>query len=135
MNRPSVSTFVRPVAAAVLVGAVALWILGMPTSIRAQETTPVTDLAYLSGIVSAAGSATLGPTLEAAAEAFAEQAPAVQVLVEATSSGKGLEKFCGGKTDLANAIPLCHQHHQWIHDSGFNHETLPDGSVRFSRRT
>ncbi len=40
----------------------------------------------------------------------------------------------GGKTDLANAIPLCHQHHHWIHDTGFNHESLPDGSVRFSRR-
>ncbi len=34
-----------------------------------------------------------------------------------------------------NAIPLCHQHHHWIHDTGFNHETMPDGSVRFSRRT
>ena len=41
----------------------------------------------------------------------------------------------GGKTDLANAIPLCHQHHQWIHDTGFNHQSMPDGSVRFSRRT
>ncbi len=38
----------------------------------------------------------------------------------------------GGKTDLANAIPLCHQHHQWIHDTGFNHQSMPDGSVRFS---
>ena len=41
----------------------------------------------------------------------------------------------GGKTDLANAIPLCHQHHQWIHDTGFNHQTMPHGSIRFSRRT
>ena len=41
----------------------------------------------------------------------------------------------GGKTDLKNAIPLCHRHHQWIHDTGFNHESMPDGSVRFSRRT
>jgi len=40
----------------------------------------------------------------------------------------------GGKTDLKNAIPLCHQHHQWIHDTGFNHQSMPDGSVRFSRR-
>ncbi len=31
----------------------------------------------------------------------------------------------GGKTDLANAIPLCHQHHQWIHDTGFNHQPCP----------
>ena len=41
----------------------------------------------------------------------------------------------GGKTDLANAIPLCHQHHQWVHDTAFNHQAMPDGSVRFSRRT
>jgi hypothetical protein len=41
----------------------------------------------------------------------------------------------GGRTDLANAVPLCHQHHQWIHDTGFNHQSMPDGSVRFSRRT
>jgi len=41
----------------------------------------------------------------------------------------------GGKTDLQNAILLCHQHHQWIHDTGFNHQSMPDGSVRFSRRT
>jgi hypothetical protein len=41
----------------------------------------------------------------------------------------------GGRTDLANAVPLCHRHHQWIHDTGFNHQSMPDGSVRFSRRT
>ncbi len=40
----------------------------------------------------------------------------------------------GGRTDLADAIPLCSQHHHWIHDTGFNHQTLPDGSIRFSRR-
>ena len=40
----------------------------------------------------------------------------------------------GGRTDLADAIPLCSQHHHWIHDTGYNHQTLPDGSVRFSRR-
>ena len=41
----------------------------------------------------------------------------------------------GGRTDLADAIPLCSQHHHWIHDTGYNHQTLPDGSIRFSRRT
>jgi hypothetical protein len=43
--------------------------------------------------------------------------------------------FRGGRTDLADAIPLCAQHHHWIHDTGYNHQTLPDGSIRFSRRT
>jgi hypothetical protein len=41
----------------------------------------------------------------------------------------------GGRTDLHNAIPLCHQHHQWIHDTAFDHQAMPDGGVRFSRRT
>jgi hypothetical protein len=40
-----------------------------------------------------------------------------------------------GRTDLADAIPLCHFHHQRIHDSGFRHQPLPDDSIRFSRRT
>jgi hypothetical protein len=40
-----------------------------------------------------------------------------------------------GRTDLADAIPLCHFHHQRIHDTGFRHQLLPDDSIRFSRRT
>lgn len=41
----------------------------------------------------------------------------------------------GGRTDLRDAVPLCHFHHRRVHDSGFVHARLPDGSVRFSRRT
>ena len=41
----------------------------------------------------------------------------------------------GGRTDLKDAVPLCHRHHQWIHDTGYHHQRLPDGSLRFSRRT
>ena len=41
----------------------------------------------------------------------------------------------GGKTDLSNAIPLCHWHHRRIHDPGFRHRYRSDGSIRFSRRT
>ena len=41
----------------------------------------------------------------------------------------------GGRTDLADAIPLCHRHHQWIHDTTYHHQRLPDGSLRFQRRT
>ncbi len=40
-----------------------------------------------------------------------------------------------GRTDLDNAVPLCHRHHQYIHDTAYNHHRLPDGSIRFSRRT
>jgi hypothetical protein len=41
----------------------------------------------------------------------------------------------GGRTDLADAVPLCHRHHQWIHDTTYTHHRLPDGSLRFTRRT
>jgi hypothetical protein len=41
----------------------------------------------------------------------------------------------GGGSDLRNAVPLCHFHHRRVHDTGFLHVRLPDGSVRFSRRT
>jgi hypothetical protein len=40
-----------------------------------------------------------------------------------------------GRSDLAMAVPLCHFHHQRIHDTGFLHKYLADGSIRFSRRT
>jgi hypothetical protein len=40
-----------------------------------------------------------------------------------------------GRTDLDNAVPLCHRHHQWVHDDSYHHRQLPDGSLRFSRRT
>ncbi len=33
----------------------------------------------------------------------------------------------GGKTDLDNAIGLCHFHHQRIHDPAYDHELEPDG--------
>jgi Domain of unknown function (DUF222)/HNH endonuclease len=41
----------------------------------------------------------------------------------------------GGHTDLEDAVPLCHFHHQRIHDAGFLHRYLPDGGIRFRRRT
>ncbi len=41
----------------------------------------------------------------------------------------------GGKTDLADAIPLCHFHHQRIHDHRYTHAHRPDGSITFHRRT
>jgi hypothetical protein len=41
----------------------------------------------------------------------------------------------GGRTDLKDAVPLCLFHHRRVDDTGFVHARLPDGSVRFSRRT
>ena len=55
------------------------------------------------GPIVVAGSATVGPILEAAAEAFAAQAPGIDVAVERSSSGAGLERFCNGETDIATS--------------------------------
>ena len=39
----------------------------------------------------------------------------------------------GGRTDLAEAAPLCHWHHRRIHDHRFRHSWRPDGSVELTR--
>ncbi len=41
----------------------------------------------------------------------------------------------GGRTDLQQAVPLCHWHHQRIHDHAYHHTRPPDGTIRFHRRT
>lgn len=41
----------------------------------------------------------------------------------------------GGTTDLANAILLCSHHHHRAHDDRFQHDRLPNGDLRFHRRT
>lgn len=40
----------------------------------------------------------------------------------------------GGPTDLSNAAPLCGYHHRRVHDSKYEHQWLPDGSVRIRHR-
>lgn len=41
----------------------------------------------------------------------------------------------GGRTDLDDGVLLCHPHHRRIHDQRFRSEWLPNGDVRFHRRT
>lgn len=41
----------------------------------------------------------------------------------------------GGRTDLEDAVPLCHFHHRRIHDSHYEHRSKPDGLITFHRRT
>lgn len=41
----------------------------------------------------------------------------------------------GGPTDLDNAISLCSHHHHRAHDSRYAADRLPNGDVRFHRRT
>ncbi|NPC96852.1 HNH endonuclease signature motif containing protein [Nocardioides sp. zg-DK7169] len=41
----------------------------------------------------------------------------------------------GGRTDLANALLLCSHHHHLIHDDRYLHQRMPNGDIRFARRT
>jgi hypothetical protein len=41
----------------------------------------------------------------------------------------------GGRTDLANGVLLCSHHHHRVHDHRFTADRLPNGDVRFTRRT
>jgi hypothetical protein len=41
----------------------------------------------------------------------------------------------GGATDLDDGVLLCHRHHHTAHDPGRTAERMPNGDVRFSRRT
>jgi len=41
----------------------------------------------------------------------------------------------GGATTLDNGVLLCNWHHHRIHDDRYLHERLPNGDIRFSRRT
>ncbi|MFJ9393146.1 DUF222 domain-containing protein [Nocardioides sp. NPDC101246] len=41
----------------------------------------------------------------------------------------------GGATDLDNAALLCSHHHHRAHDADYLHERLPNGDIRFTRRT
>jgi len=41
----------------------------------------------------------------------------------------------GGRTDLKDAVPVCHFHHQRIHDPSYQHHRRTDGSISFHQRT
>lgn len=41
----------------------------------------------------------------------------------------------GGATDLADGVCLCSHHHHRIHDRSYRADRLPNGDVRFARRT
>jgi phosphate transport system substrate-binding protein len=82
------------------VAVVAAWALH-PFAMRAQDVTPEADLASLTGAVTAAGSLSVAPMIQAAADAFTAEAAAVAIAIERSSSDAGLARFCAGETDLA----------------------------------
>jgi phosphate transport system substrate-binding protein len=57
----------------------------------------------VSGRISADGSSTVGPYVQAAAERFERANSGAQVVVGVSGTGGGFERFCRGETDLANA--------------------------------
>ncbi len=57
----------------------------------------------LSGRIQVDGSSTVGPYTTAAAEAFRDAEPGVEVTVGVSGTGGGFERFCRGETDLSNA--------------------------------
>jgi phosphate transport system substrate-binding protein len=87
---------------------------------EAQDTAPIADATTetesLSGNIEIDGSSTVGPLTTAAAEAFREEQPDVNVTVGVSGTGGGFERFCAGETDISNAsrpideeeeVPLC----------------------------
>jgi phosphate transport system substrate-binding protein len=57
----------------------------------------------LSGTVTADGSSTVGPYVQAAAEGFQKKNRGARVTVAISGTGGGFERFCRGETDLQNA--------------------------------
>jgi phosphate transport system substrate-binding protein len=83
------------------------------TTTGSGETTPA-----LSGTIEVDGSSTVGPLTTAAAEAFREEQPDVNINVGTSGTGGGFERFCAGETDISNAsrpideeeeVPLCQE--------------------------
>jgi phosphate transport system substrate-binding protein len=88
---------------------------GAPAATGGAEAT-TEAMEELSGDVIADGSSTVGPLTTAAAEAFREVQPGVNVEVGISGTGGGFERFCAGETDLSDAsrpikddeeVPVC----------------------------
>ena len=62
-----------------------------------------TSGSQVSGRISADGSSTLGPYVQAGAERFERANPGARIVVGISGTGGGFERFCRGETDLANA--------------------------------
>ncbi|HWI44484.1 MAG TPA: HNH endonuclease signature motif containing protein, partial [Nocardioides sp.] len=41
----------------------------------------------------------------------------------------------GGRTNLGDGVCLCSHHHHRTHDPAYTHHRLPNGDLRFHRRT
>jgi phosphate transport system substrate-binding protein len=80
----------------------------LPGLTSAQDATPMpytpgTDLGSLSGKITADGSSTVFPIMEALAEEFGNQAGNVDFTVDFSGTGGGFKRFCNGETDISDA--------------------------------
>jgi phosphate transport system substrate-binding protein len=80
----------------------------LPTLASAQDATPMpyspgADLGSLSGKITADGSSTVFPIMEALAEEFGKQASGVDITVDFSGTGGGFKRFCAGETDISDA--------------------------------
>jgi phosphate transport system substrate-binding protein len=79
-------------------GVIAIFAMVLAAAAAAGTSAP-----QVSGRISADGSSTLGPYVQAAAERFERANSGAQVVVGVSGTGGGFERFCRGETDLANA--------------------------------
>lgn len=97
-----------------LITFVALLSLILPMAAMAQEATPeaapvepielpAVDPLSLSGDIIIAGSSTVYPLTEAVAELFGDEGFAGDPTIDSIGSGAGIERFCNGEIDIANA--------------------------------
>ena len=146
LHSKTAATVVVTIDHTVLAGALKAAHLDADQSLSAGE---ARRLACNAGILPAVlGSKSVALDLGRTSRLFSESQRVAKGLEHNTCAATGCERpyaWCelhhrrpwaqGGRTDLADAVPLCHQHHRWIHDTGYNHQTMPDGNIRFSRRT
>lgn len=90
----------RAVPAAFVLRLIVLLVLALSPALVTAQSTPEPASGQ---VVTVAGSATLGPVLQAAGEAFATEMPDATVEIERSSSGAGIERFCAGEVDIATS--------------------------------
>jgi phosphate transport system substrate-binding protein len=82
----------------VLFAVAAVFALVLAAAATAKSSGP-----QVSGQISADGSSTVGPYIQAAAQRFERRNPGSKITVGISGTGGGFERFCKGEIDLANA--------------------------------
>jgi hypothetical protein len=142
----SAATLVVTVSEDVLRGALKVAGLDTGETLSAAEARRLACSAHL--IPAVLNGRSLPLDLGRSARLFSEPQRIALGLVHATCAADGCDRpfaWCelhhlrawalGGRTDLADAVPLCHFHHQRIHDHRYRHARSSDGAVVFRLRT